>query len=131
MKNFLKIAGIILAIILVALFLVYQFVLQYPNLKDNAKADKWYRITSSEMKSSDGRDYRAFYKIGSDNKVLVYFAGGGVSINEETARGDFYNTKVIGIDILSNFTMNMGGIATASDENPFKDWTVIAFPYAK
>lgn len=82
------------------------------------------------MKSSDGSSYKAFFKKGSENKVLVYFAGGGVSINEETARGDFYNKKVIGIDMMSNTTMNMGGLATAADGNPFKDWTVIAFPYA-
>lgn len=130
MKKILKIIGRILLVILFILALLYLFVLQYPKLKDNPKVDKWYRITSNEMKSSDGSQYRAFFKKGSEDKVLVYFAGGGVSVNEETARGDFYNTKVIGIDMLSNVTMNMGGIATASDKNPFKDWTVIAFPYA-
>lgn len=130
MKKVLKILGMILAVILVALLSVYLFVLQYPNLKDNPKVDKWYRITSSEMKVSDGSGYRAFFKKGSENKVLVYFAGGGVSVNEETAKGDFYNTRVVGIDMLANITMNMGGIATESDANPFKDWTVIAFPYA-
>lgn len=38
------------------------------------------------MKTSEGGKYRAFFKKGSENKVMVYFAGGGVSINEETAR---------------------------------------------
>ncbi|CQR55027.1 pectin acetylesterase-family hydrolase [Paenibacillus riograndensis] len=130
MKKVLKILGIIIIFILLILFLVYKFILQYPKLKENPEVGKWYRVTSSEMKSSDGSHYRAFFKKGSENKVLVYFAGGGVSVSAETAKEDMYNKKVIGIDRLANLTMNMGGIATDSDSNPFKDWTVIAFPYA-
>lgn len=41
-----------------------------------------------------------------------------------------YNTKVLPIDYLGNLVMNMSGIASPVDANPFKDWTVIAFPYA-
>ncbi|MET3938095.1 uncharacterized protein YxeA [Paenibacillus sp. PvP094] len=130
MKKVLKILSIILAVILVILLGVYLFVLQYPNLKDDPKVDKWYRVTTNEMKSSDGSKYRAFFKKGSENKVMVYFAGGGVSVNEETARDKTYNTKEIFIDYAANLTMNLGGIATAADNNPFKDWTVISFPYA-
>lgn len=130
MKKALKIIRVIFAIILLIGLGVYMFVLQYPNLKENPKVDKWYRVTSKEMKSSDGSKYRAFFKKGSENKVLVYFAGGGVSVSEETAKEDMYNKKVLSIDMLANLTMNMGGIATEADTNPFKDWTVIAFPYA-
>ncbi|MEF3084529.1 pectin acetylesterase-family hydrolase [Bacillus altitudinis] len=130
MKKALKIMGIIFGLILVVLLGVYQFVLQYPELKDDPKVDKWYRITTAEMKSSDGSNYHALFKKGSENKVMVYFAGGGVSVNEEMARDETYNTKQFFIDAVANFTMNMGGIATATDDNPFKDWTVIAFPYA-
>ncbi|MFS0751666.1 pectin acetylesterase-family hydrolase [Oceanobacillus sp. 1P07AA] len=130
MKKVLKILSIILAFILIVLLGVYLFVLQYPELKDDPKVDKWYRVTTDEMKSSDGSKYRALFKKGSENKVIVYFAGGGVSVNEEMAREETYNTKRISIDAVANLTMNMGGIATATDDNPFKDWTVIAFPYA-
>lgn len=130
MKKALKIIGAILAVILLIGVGVYMFVLQYPKLKENPKVDKWYRVTSKEMKSSDGSDYRAFFKKGSENKVLVYFAGGGVSINAETAKEDMYNKKMVGIDMLANVTMNMGGLATAAEGNLFKDWTVIMFPYA-
>ena len=54
MKKFLKVLGIIISMILLALVCVYQFVLQYPNLSDNPKIDKWYRVESDEMKSSEG-----------------------------------------------------------------------------
>lgn len=130
MKKALKVIGIIVGVILLIGLGIYMFVLQYPKLKENPKVDKWYRVTSNEMKSSDGSDYRAFFKKGSENNVLIYFAGGGVSINEETAKEDMYNKKMVGIDMLANVTMNMGGLATAADGNPFKDWTVIMFPYA-
>lgn len=130
MKKALKVIGIILAVIILLLVAVYLLVLQFPNLNENPKEGKWYRITSDEMKASDGSDYHAFFKKGSENKVLVYFAGGGVSINEQMARNDTYNTKMVSPDLLANFTMNMGGLATAADGNLFKDWTVIAFPYA-
>lgn len=84
------------------------------------------------MKTSVGSHYRAFFKKGSENKVMVYFAGGGVSTNEVSARGgnDFYNTTELPIDYLADLTMNLGGLASNKDENPFKDWTMILFPYA-
>lgn len=81
-----KILGIILLVILVIGIIVYAFVLQYPKLKDDPKIGKWYRVTTSEMKTSEGDKYRALFKKGSENKVLIYFAGGGVSCNEDMAR---------------------------------------------
>lgn len=95
MKKAFKVIGIILLILLVIVVSVSFFVLQYPNLKKNPTVGKWYRVTGREMKNSEGGKYRAFFKKGSENKVMVYFAGGGVSINEETARDDTYNTKEI------------------------------------
>ncbi|MFV0517712.1 MAG: pectin acetylesterase-family hydrolase [Aminipila sp.] len=130
MKKIFKVLGIIFAIILLLVLCIYLFVLQYPNLKENPKIDEWYRVTSKEMKSSDGSQYKAYFKKGEENKILIYFAGGGVSVSEESAKEDMYNKNVIGIDMLANFTMNMGGLATSSDANPFKDWTVIMFPYS-
>ena len=125
-----KILGIILLVILVIGIIVYAFVLQYPKLKDDPKIGKWYRVTTSEMKTSEGDKYRALFKKGSENKVLIYFAGGGVSFNEDTAREDTYNTKEVAIDMLANLTMNIGGIASDVEGSPFEDWSIILFPYA-
>lgn len=130
LKKILKILGVIIGILLLILLGVYVFVLRYPELRDNPKVDKWYRVESEEMKSSEGGEYHALFKKGSENKVLIYFAGGGVSVNEQTARNDTYNTKLVWPDMLANLTMNMGGLAAEADENPFGDWTVILFPYA-
>ena len=130
LKNIGKIVGIIFAVLLLIGVLVYAFILQYPKLKNNPKVGKWYRVTTSDMKTSEGDRYRAFFKKGSENKVLIYFAGGGVSVNEETARDDTYNTKEVAIDMLANVTMNMGGLASEVEGSPFENWSIILFPYA-
>ena len=130
MRKALNIIGMILAVILAALLSVYLFVLQYPKLRQNPKEGKWYKITSNDMLCSDGSQYKAFFRKGSENKVLLYFAGGGISISAETAREDMYIRRVAPIDQFANNMMNYGGIASAVDGNPFKDWTVIALPYA-
>lgn len=130
MKKVLKVIGIIFLVLFIIALFVYFFVLQYPNLKENPAVGKWYRVTSSEMKTSEGSKYRAFFKKGSKNNVMVYFAGGGVSINEETARDDTYNTKEIFIDMLANVTMNMGGLASEVEGSPFENWSIILFPYS-
>lgn len=130
MKKILKVLGIILLVLLGITILIYFLYLRYPEIKENPKVDKWYRVSNKEMKGSEGGAYHALFKKGKENKVLVYFAGGGVSVDEKTARNDTYNTKLVWPDMLANVTMNMGGFATPSDINPFSDWTVIMFPYA-
>lgn len=130
LKKIGKVVGIILAVLLLIGVLVYAFVLQYPKLKNNPKVGKWYRVTNSDMKTSEGDRYRALFKKGSEDKVLIYFAGGGVSVNEETARDDTYNTKEVAIDMLANVTMNMGGLASEVEGSPFENWSIILLPYA-
>ncbi|MGH2116914.1 pectin acetylesterase-family hydrolase [Aerococcus sp. L_32] len=121
--------SIFIFLILVAMG-VYFFVLEYPNLTSNPKVDKMYQVTTSKMKDSEGGSYRAFFKKGKENKLLVYFAGGGVSINSEMAKDDTYNTKSVPVDYLANITMNMGGLASSIEKSPYKDWSIIMFPYA-
>lgn len=130
MKKALKIIGIILLILVIIALLVYFLVLRYPNLKKNPTVGKWYRVATNEMKDSEGHGYHALFKKGSENKVMIYFAGGGVSINEEMARDDTYNTKMVWPDMLANVTMNMGGLASDVEGSPFENWSIILFPYA-
>lgn len=129
-KKIMIILGIILLVLLILAVGVYQFVLQYPKLKENPSIGKWYSVSTSEMKDSEGNAYHALFKKGSENKVMIYFAGGGVSINEETARNDTYNTKMVQPDMLANITMNMGGLASGVEGSSFENWSVVLFPYA-
>lgn len=130
LKNILKVLAVLCAIVMVVVIGIYTFVLQYPNLKENPQDGKWYRVTTSEMKTSEGDKYRAFFRKGTENNVMIYFAGGGVSINEEMAKNDTYNTTEIFIDKLANITMNMGGLASEVEGSPFENWSIILFPYA-
>lgn len=130
LKKILKVVGIILLILLIIAACVVKFVLNFPEIKDDPAIGKWYRVSSEDMKDSEGGKYHALFRKGSENKVMIYFAGGGVSVNEETAKDDTYNTKEVRPDYLANVTMNMGGIASEVDGSPFKDWTLILFPYA-
>lgn len=129
-KTLLKVLGILVAIALAIGVFVYCFMLQYPELTKNPTIGKWYRVSDSSMKDSEGGSYHALFKKGSENKVMIYFAGGGVSINDETARDDTYNTKLVKPDMLANTTMNMGGLASDVEGSPFKNWSMILFPYA-
>lgn len=105
-------------------------IINYPKVRNRIRVDKWYRIESDAMKDSEGGEYHALFKKGSANKVMIYFAGGGASFNEQTAREDGYNTKMVRPDALANLTMNMGGLASDVEGSPFADWTLILFPYA-
>lgn len=104
--------------------------LQYPELRKSPEIGSWYRVSGNGMKDSEGGRYRALFKKGSENKVMIYFAGGGVSINEETARDDTYNTVTVWPDAMANITMNMGGLASDVEGSPFENWSFILFPYA-
>ena len=119
-----KILAVLLLIALIAAICIYFFVLRYPNLQENPDVGKWYRVSSSEMKDSEGGNYHALFKKGSENKVMIYFAGGGVSVNEETARDDTYNTRMVWPDALANVTMNMGGLASDVEGSPFENYPV-------
>ena len=130
LKKMLKVMGILCLILLIVAGCVLKFLLIYPEIKENPTIGKWYRVSDKAMKDSEGNSYHALFRKGSENKVMVYFAGGGVSVDEISAREDTYNTKEVWPDYLANVTMNMGGIASDVDGSPFKDWTLILFPYA-
>lgn len=125
-----KILGILLVIALIVAGCVIKFVVNYSEIKENPTVGKWYRVSDKAMRDSEGHSYHALFKKGSENKVMIYFAGGGVSVDEISAREDTYNTKEVWPDYLTNITMNMGGIASDVEGSPFENWTLILFPYA-
>ena len=100
---------------------------KHPELKGEPKIGTWYRITPKEAKSSDGSEWHGLIRVGSKNKVIVYFFGGGVSINEYTSKHskEFFATTAKIQDFVAS-----GGIGSSSKENPFHDWTILILPYA-
>lgn len=128
----LKIFGITLAIILVLVLAIFIFLKMtilksFPELTGEPEIGKWYRITPENTKSSDGSEWHGFFRTGSENKVVVYFFGGGVSIDEYTATrgGTFYAANCNMQDFIAE-----RGIGSRDKNNSFKDWTLLVIPYA-
>lgn len=127
--------GVILVIVAIVLAVVIgifikiknTFLIEFPELEGSPIEGEWYQVTPDDAIASDGSEWHGIFRKGSENKVVVYFFGGGVSITGETSEGgtDFFATTMMGQDFVAQ-----GGIGSTIDENPFKDWTFIVIPYA-
>lgn len=133
MKKVMKIVGITIiavaaiAAIIVGVILSKTVFVKHPELKGEPEVGKWYRIAPEGTMSSDGSEWHGLIRLGSENKVVVYFFGGGASINGYTSEHgkEFFATTAKGQDFVAS-----GGIGSTSEENPFRDWTFLVLPYA-
>ena len=125
----LSIIGSVFLILLIGMFILLKLTLlkTFPTFHGEAEIGKWYDVPVKSAKSSDGSEWHGIFRKGSENKVIVYFFGGGVSITGETSEAgkDFFATTMLAQDFVAQ-----GGIGSTVDENPFKDWTFIVVPYA-
>ena len=106
----------------------------YANKKEllgTPEIGKWYAITPHNAKTSDGKPWHGLLKVGTENKVIVYFLGGGVSTDAYTAarphsvKDGYYNNATKDMD----FIVHMG-ITGKQKRNPFRNWTVLVMQYA-
>lgn len=121
-------ASIIVLIALgITVFLKMTILNTFPKLEGEPEIGKWYDIPVENAFSSDGSEWHGIFRKGTENKVVVYFFGGGVSITPETSEGgkEFYATTMLAQDFVAQ-----GGIGSNDDLNPFKDWSFIVIPYA-
>ncbi len=129
MKKFLIIFAIIIALLSIGafVFLKVTFLKSFPKLSGEPEVGKWYEVSVDGTQSSDGSEWHGIFKKGVENKVVVYFFGGGVSITPETSEGGnkFYATNMTGQDFVAE-----GGIGSNTENNPFKDWSFLVIPYA-
>nr|CAI9744578.1 vtpJ-therm, putative [uncultured bacterium] len=129
MKKFLIIFAIIIALLSIGafVFLKMTFLKSFPKLSGEPEVGKWYEVSVDGTQSSDGSEWHGIFKKGAENKVVVYFFGGGVSITPETSEGGnkFYATNMTGQDFVAE-----GGIGSNTENNPFKDWSFLVIPYA-
>ena len=98
----------------------------YPELKGEPEVGSYYAISPEGALTSTGKQWHGIFKKGSENKTVVYFFGGGVSITEETSkRGkEFYAVDMTAQDFVAK-----GGIGSNADSNPFKNWNFVIVPY--
>ncbi|MCR5793327.1 MAG: pectin acetylesterase [Lachnospiraceae bacterium] len=101
-----------------------------PEITQNPQIGKWYRITPEGAKTSCGDDWHGMIKLGKENKVIVYFFGGGVSVDSYTAARPMGQPGGFYADYPEQDIMVQSGIAKNEKDNPFRDWTVLAVQYS-
>ena len=95
-------------------------------MPDDPEAGVWYRISPPDALDSTGDKWHGLFRLGTENRVLISFMGGGFSIDQDSARRDedFYYHR-------SNHDESIRlGITSQDDRNPFRDWTMIVLPYS-
>ena len=129
LKKVLIAIGIFVVVLALLIFVLLKltFLKTFPELKGEPDVGKWYEVEVDGAKSSDGSEWHGIFRKGTENKVVVYFFGGGVSITPETSEGgnEFYATNMTAQDFVAQ-----GGIGSTAADNPFKDWSFIVIPYA-
>lgn len=111
--------------------------MRFPVIPAAPKKDKWYRIPLPDCAAADGGPYHGSICIGTENKVMVVFHGGGVSWNEYMAarpsslfyQPDTVNFYAVDSDLVADLATGHG-IASRKKSNPFRNWSVICIPYS-
>ena len=98
----------------------------YTEATSSLKEGEWHSVSPKGAVDSTGDQWHGLVRKGTENKVIVYFYGGGLSINETTA--------AMGDDMYIHHSKDSGtettGIASSDERNPFHDWTILAIPYS-
>ena len=129
LKKILLILGCVIVILAIGTFVLLKNTIlkSFPKLTGEPEIGKWYEAAVEGTQSSDGSEWHGIFKKGAENKVVIYFFGGGVSITPDTSEGGnkFYATNMMGQDFVAQ-----GGIGSNAENNPFKDWSFLVIPYA-
>ena len=98
------------------------------------KQGKNYEYWPEGALCANGNPYHGCIRLGSANKLMIGFSGGGVSVDEHTAarpqrvggQGEmFYSDDVRFGDIIPRI-----GTFGQSKKNPFREWNLLFVPYA-
>ena len=96
----------------------------------------WFELAPEGAISSDGAPVSTRMRVGKENKVIVFFYGGGISLNEYTAArpyvgmwmdrepGFYSPTAADQIPAYCEL-----GIGSRQGSNPFRDWSIVVIPY--
>lgn len=97
------------------------------------KTGAWYTISPEGAYNADASGWSAKIRMGSENCVLIYLLGGGVSLDAYSAARSAATVGADGFyydrdDGLSDARAKSGIVSTARI-NPFRNWTVLMLPY--
>lgn len=110
--------------------------LSFPVIPQKPQKGKWYRLPITECVSGNDGPFHGSIRIGTENKLMVMFHGGGVSWNEHMAarpntiympiEGD--NFYALDGDMVADVATGHG-ISSRKKSCPFRNWSVISIPY--
>lgn len=113
--------------------------LHKPVIHGTPKKGKWYRIPLPECQTEGRTPVNTCFRVGTENKLIVFLHGGGVSWNEYMAArpSSFYiqepddKQQFYCIDsyLIADLVTSMG-FMDSDDANPFRTWSAVSIPYS-
>jgi len=131
---------VIVLLIIVALLMgvlaVRYYIITHSHTAVQKEPGAWFEIAPEGIVSADGSPVTTLMRVGTENKVAVFFFGGGISLNEYTAARPYVGmTMDVEPGFYSPNTSDQipdwcfTGIGDAAPMNPFRNWTIIIVPY--
>ena len=129
--------GLLLIVaLLMAVFATRYYIITHSHTAIQQQPGEWFEIAPEGIVSADGSPVKTMMRVGTENKVVVFFFGGGISLNEYTAARPYVGmTMDVEPGFYSPNTSDQipdwcfTGIGDAAPMNPFRDWTIIIIPY--
>ncbi len=109
---------------------------RFPYLDGTPEAGKWYRLPLKDCFAADGEPSYADFQLGTEDRLLIFFCGGGVSWNAHTAarpvsvyqKNALEGFYMIHVDLFTDLTVRKG-IFEDSPRNPFRNWSKLMLVY--
>lgn len=93
---------------------------------EDEEEPEWEVLSVDYALSSNGTPWYGLFRKGSENKLVVFFFGGGLSFSlENSQQGSPFFVE----DIKGQDTATHTGIASLLPENPFRNWSILMVPY--
>ncbi len=99
-------------------------------------AGEWFDLTPENAVCGNGGELVSRMRLGTENKVIVFFYGGGISLNEYTAARPYIGMT---IDVEPGFYAAdtdgeipewcSAGLGDDTAQNPFRGWSIVVVPY--
>lgn len=128
---------LIAAVVMACLFFVRYYIITHVRTPvQQYDPGVWFELAPEGCVTADGSPLVTRMKLGEENKVIVFFCGGGISVNEYMAARQYAGMSM---DSEPGFYSPNAddqipkwcgvGISDAAASNPFRDWTVVIIPY--
>ncbi|BBI33293.1 pectin acetylesterase-family hydrolase [Cohnella abietis] len=133
----------LLSVIIIGSFAIYAFVIKRPTAIPeivDTKPYEWNRVELGEkVQSSNGSGYHLLTKKGENRNWIIFFSGGGVSWDQNSAAHPIKLKNLLSGKDSGNYFPNipfyllslLGGMFdNKNPNNPFREWNIVYIPYS-